>query len=104
VVSAADGEVLGTWGESGDEPGQVSLYGEPSADGDGNVYVSQDGPAQAVQAFAADGSLLGGVYHEPRGPFTGRPPWSRVFWPAPVFGPGGVDWVTSSRARLEQMI
>jgi hypothetical protein len=104
VVSAADGRVLGTWGTPGDEPGEISAYGEPTADGRGNVYVFQHGPAEAVQVFSADGTLLGGVYHEPGGPFTERPPWSRVFWPAPVFGSDGVAYTFSGEGLMRVRI
>ena len=104
IVSAADGRVLGTWGTPGDEPGEISAYGEPTADDRGNVYVFQHGPAEAVQVFAPDGTLLGGVYHEPGGPFTERPPWSRVFWPAPVFGSDGVAYTFSGEGLMRLRI
>ncbi len=78
---AATGELLGTWGQLGTEPGQLLVPHGIALGPDGNVYVADRGNAR-VQSFSPDGAFIGLWKSEE----LGRP------W-AIAFGPDGFAFV-----------
>jgi len=52
-----NGQWLKSWGERGDQPGQLNLPHSIAADAKGNIYVADRGNAR-IQVFDGDGKLL----------------------------------------------
>ena len=55
---SADGELINSWGEYGNGPGQFRLPHGVDTDKDGNVYVIDREPNHRIQVFSPEGSYI----------------------------------------------